>query len=38
MTAGAVIGTMLMPGVGTAVGAAIGAGGKGKKNMKKMAL
>lgn len=31
MTAGAVIGTMLMPGVGTAVGAAIGAGGKGKK-------
>lgn len=32
MAAGAVIGTMLFPGVGTAVGAAIGAGGKKKKN------
>ena len=31
MAAGAVIGTMLFPGVGTAVGAAIGAGGKKKK-------
>lgn len=31
MAAGAIIGTMLMPGVGTAVGAAIGAGGKSKK-------
>lgn len=30
MTAGALLGTALMPGVGTAVGAAIGAGGKGK--------
>lgn len=31
MATGAIIGTMLMPGVGTAVGAAIGAGGKKKK-------
>lgn len=30
MAAGAIIGTMLMPGVGTAVGAAIGAGGKSR--------
>lgn len=30
MTAGALIGTVLFPGVGTVVGAAIGAGGKGK--------
>ena len=30
MTAGAVVGTLLMPGIGTAVGAAIGAGSKGK--------
>lgn len=30
MAAGAIIGTMLMPGVGTAVGATIGAGGKSK--------
>lgn len=30
MAAGALIGTMLFPGVGTAVGAAIGAGGKSK--------
>ena len=29
MTAGAVVGTFLLPGIGTAVGAAIGAGGKG---------
>lgn len=33
MTAGALVGTMLFPGVGTAVGAAIGAGGKGKENI-----
>lgn len=33
MTAGAVIGTAFMPGFGTAVGAAIGAGGKKKKIM-----
>lgn len=32
MAAGAIVGTMLMPGVGTAVGAAVGAGGKKKKN------
>lgn len=32
MAAGAIIGTALIPGVGTAVGAAIGAGGKKKKN------
>lgn len=32
MAAGALIGTMIMPGIGTAVGAAIGAGGKSKKN------
>ncbi|MDD3404491.1 MAG: hypothetical protein PHQ72_14250 [Hespellia sp.] len=31
MAAGAVIGTFLLPGVGTAVGAAVGAGGKKKK-------
>lgn len=31
MAAGAIIGTMLLPGVGTAVGAAIGAGGKSKQ-------
>ena len=31
MAAGAVVGTLLMPGVGTAVGAAVGAGGKKKK-------
>ncbi len=31
MAAGAIIGTVLMPGVGTAVGAAIGAGGKSKQ-------
>lgn len=30
MAAGAIIGTLILPGVGTAVGAAIGAGGKGK--------
>lgn len=30
MTAGALVGTMFMPGIGTAVGAAIGAGGKSK--------
>lgn len=30
MAAGAIIGTVLFPGVGTVVGAAIGAGGKGK--------
>lgn len=34
MAAGAIIGTMLMPGVGTAVGAAIGAGGKSKSKTK----
>ncbi|MCH5261669.1 MAG: SHOCT domain-containing protein [Lachnospiraceae bacterium] len=34
MAAGAIIGTMLMPGVGTAVGAAIGAGGKSKTTTK----
>lgn len=33
MMTGAVIGTLLMPGVGTAVGAAIGAGGKKKKQL-----
>lgn len=33
MTAGAIIGTCLLPGVGTAVGAAIGAGGKKQKNI-----
>lgn len=33
MTAGALVGSMILPGVGTAVGAAIGAGGKGKKNI-----
>lgn len=32
MAAGALVGTLLMPGVGTAVGAAIGAGGKTKSN------
>ena len=32
MTTGAVVGTMLLPGVGTAVGAAIGASGKSKSN------
>ena len=32
MAAGALIGTMIIPGIGTAVGAAIGAGGKSKKN------
>lgn len=32
MAAGAIVGTMIFPGVGTAVGAAIGAGGKKKKN------
>ena len=32
MAAGALIGTALMPGVGTVVGAAIGAGGKSKSN------
>lgn len=32
MAAGAIIGTVLFPGVGTIVGAAIGAGGKGKTN------
>lgn len=32
MTAGALVGSLLMPGVGTVVGAAIGAGGKGKEN------
>lgn len=32
MTTGALVGTLLMPGVGTAVGAAIGAGGKTKSN------
>ena len=32
MTAGAVVGTMLLPGVGTAVDAAIGASGKNKSN------
>jgi hypothetical protein len=32
MAAGAVVGTLLLPGVGTAVGAAVGAGGKKKKN------
>lgn len=30
MTAGAIVGTLLLPGIGTAVGAAIGAGSKGK--------
>ena len=30
MATGAIIGTVLLPGVGTVVGAAIGAGGKGK--------
>lgn len=34
MAAGALIGTALMPGVGTIVGAAIGAGGKSKSNTK----
>lgn len=34
MTAGALVGTALMPGVGTVVGAAIGAGGKGKEKTK----
>ena len=32
MTAGALVGTVLFPGVGTVVGAAIGAGGKTKSN------
>lgn len=32
MAAGAVVGTLLMPGIGTAVGAAVGAGGKKKKH------
>ncbi len=32
MAAGAIVGTILMPGVGTVVGAAIGAGGKSKQN------
>lgn len=32
MAAGAIVGTVLMPGVGTVVGAAVGAGGKKKKN------
>jgi hypothetical protein len=32
MTTGAIIGTVLLPGVGTVVGAAIGAGGKSKAN------
>ncbi len=32
MAAGAIVGTVLAPGVGTVVGAAIGAGGKKKKN------
>lgn len=31
MAAGAIIGTVIMPGIGTAVGAAIGAGGKSKQ-------
>lgn len=32
MATGAIVGTIILPGVGTAVGAAIGAGGKKKKN------
>jgi len=32
MAAGALVGTMILPGIGTAVGAAIGAGGKSKQN------